>query len=110
MRTQILKASVLLMGALGIFVGYCLSGMSNLQPYKLLNIVGLFYSLLRFLYCEALVSSASRKKFCVEWIAPMLLWSYVAMPTGAIVGAVTACLPLAQRLEQRTHNSLLLIP
>ncbi|SRR5216683_7845394 len=93
MRTRILKMSVLLMGALGIFVGFRLSQMPNLQPYKLLNIMGLLYNLLAiFVLSEVLLSSASWKKFCVEWIAPILLWSYIAVPTGAIVGAAFAWL------------------
>lgn len=81
MRTQILKASVLLMGALGIFVGYRLSGMSNLQPYKLRNIIGLFYNLLAvFVLSEVLVSSASWKKFCVEWIALASGFNHLGRP------------------------------
>jgi hypothetical protein len=88
-KTPILKSLVLLTGVVGMYVGFRLSGMSNLQPYKLLNIMGLLYNLLAvFVLSEVLVSSASWKKFCVEWTAPILLWSYLALPTGAIVGAI----------------------
>jgi len=91
MKNRKFKATLLLTGTLGIFVGYRLSGLPNLQPYKLLNIVGLLYNLLAvFVLSEVLVSSVRWKQFCIEWVAPILMWSHVTVPPGAIVGAGVA--------------------
>ena len=93
MKVRVLEICVLLMGALGIFVGFRLALIPNLQPYKLLNIMGLLYNLLAvFVLSEVLLSSARWKVFCVDWLAPILLWSYVAVPTGAMLGAIIAWL------------------
>jgi hypothetical protein len=87
------KIVLALTTAVGVFVGYRLAGTPNLQPYKLLNVVGLLYSLLAvFVLSEVLVASANWKRICVEWIAPVLLWVHITVPVGAAIGAGLAWL------------------
>jgi len=75
----------------GIFLGYRLAGIPNLQLYKLVNIIGLFYNLLAvFVLSEVLVGMPDWKRICVEKIAPILLWVYITVPGGALFGAVLA--------------------
>jgi|ERR1700682_3354565 len=88
MRTRIFQVVLPLTGVLGIFIGYRLAGLPNLHPYKLLNILGLFYSLFAiFVLSEVLIAGENWKKLCVEWIAPILLWSHITVPVGAVLGA-----------------------
>lgn len=89
MKITILKIAVFLTAALGFLLGYRLAGMSDIRPHQLLNILGLLYNLLAVLVLsEVLVSNANWKRFCVEWIAPILLWSFIALPGGAILGTI----------------------
>jgi hypothetical protein len=93
MSNRIWKMTLSLTGALGALLGYRLAAIPNLQPYKLLNIIGLLYSLLAvFVLSEALVGSPNWKKICVEQIAPVLLWAHITVPTGAALGAGLAWL------------------
>jgi len=63
MSNRVWKIVLSLTAALGAFIGYRLAGISNLQPYKLLNIIGLLYSLLAvFVLSEVLVGSPNWKK------------------------------------------------
>lgn len=78
---------------LGAFIGYRLAAILNLQPYKLLNIIGLLYNLLAvFVLSEVLVGSPNWKRICVEKIAPVLLWAHITVPIGAAIGAGLAWL------------------
>jgi hypothetical protein len=82
-----------LTGVFGAFLGYRLATLPNLQPYKLLNIVGLLYSLVAvFVLSEALVVTGNWKKFTLQWIEPALMWLNVTVPSGACIGAVSALL------------------
>ncbi len=93
MSNRVWKIVLSLTTALGVFIGYRLARIPNLQPYKLLNIVGLLYSLLAiFVLSEVLVASAKWKRICVEWIAPVLLWAHITVPVGATIGAGLAWL------------------
>lgn len=78
---------------LGVTAGYALAGLSNLQSYKLVNIIGLLFDFLAvFVLSEALVSNANWKRVCVEWIAPALLWMISTIPLGAGMGVGLAWL------------------
>lgn len=91
MSARVWKIILGLTVALGIFIGYRLAGLPNLQPYKLLNIVGLLYNLIAvFVLSEVFVGSPSWKRICVEKIAPVLLWAHVTVPIGAVLGAGAA--------------------
>lgn len=88
MTDRVWKIVLLLTLALGVFIGYRLAGIPKLQPYKLLNIIGLLYSLLAvFVLSEVLVGSPNWKRICVERIAPVLLWAHITVPIGAALGA-----------------------
>lgn len=90
-KNRIFTLSLLLSALLGVFLGYRLSGVPILQPYKLLNISGLIYNLLGvFVLSEVLVSDANWKRICVELIAPILLWAQSTVPCGAFIGAWAA--------------------
>lgn len=91
MSNSVWKIALSLTGALGVFIGYRVAAIPNLQPYKLLNIIGLLYNLLAvFVLSEVLVGSPNWKKICVEKIAPILLWAHITVPTGAGLGAILA--------------------
>src|ERR1700692_4510656 len=93
MSKRIWKFVLLLTTALGVFIGDRLAAIPNLQPYKLLNIIGLLYSLLAiFVLSEVLVGSPNWKRICVEKIAPVLLWMHITVPIGAVLGAALAWL------------------
>jgi hypothetical protein len=93
MSNRVWKILLLLTVALGIFIGYRLAEIPNLQPYKLLNIIGLLYSLLAvFALSEVLVGNPNWKRICVEKIAPVLLWMHITVPIGAVLGAALAWL------------------
>jgi hypothetical protein len=92
MSNRVWKIVLSLTTALGVFIGYRLSRIPNLQPYKLLNIVGLLYSLLAiFVLSEVLVASAKWKRICVEWIAPVLLWAHITVPIHHMTRLELAC-------------------
>lgn len=87
------KVVLLVTTTLGILIGFRVAAIPNLQPYKLLNIVGILYSFLAiFVLSEALVGSANWKRFCVERMAPVLLWAHITVPIGAAIGAGLAWL------------------
>lgn len=89
-----------LVGVLGAVTAYSLARLPDLQPYKLVNIIGLLFNLLAVLVLsEALVSNTNWKKICVEWIAPALQWVISTMPLGAVIGAGFA------RLLGRGHSA-----
>jgi len=93
MKAGTWKVALCLTAAVGAIIGYRLSGLPNLQPYRLLNVIGLLYSLLGvFVLSEAFVSSPSWKTICVERIAPILLWAHITVPVGAVVGGALAWL------------------
>ncbi len=73
---------VSLVFVLGAVIGCSLARMPHLQPYKLVNIIGLLFNLLAvFVLSEALISNPNWKKFCVEWIAPAVLWVMSIAPS-----------------------------
>jgi hypothetical protein len=96
MSNRAWKVTLALTVALGIYIGYRLAAIPNLQPYKLLNIIGLLYNLLAvFVLSEVLIGSPNWKRISVERIAPVLLWAHITVPIGAAIGAGLA------RLEGR---------
>jgi hypothetical protein len=93
MSNRVWKIVLWLTVVLGAFIGYRLARIANLQPYKLLNIVGLLYNLLAvFVLSEVLVGSPNWKRICVEKIAPVLMWAHITVPIGAALGAGLAWL------------------
>jgi hypothetical protein len=82
-----------LTGVLGAFIGFRLARLPNLHTYKLVNTIGLFYDLVAvFVLSEVLVSVATWKKFCVERVAPSLMWANTTIPIGASIGSGLAWL------------------
>lgn len=91
MTSRVWKVVLSVTTALGIFIGYRVSEIEGLQPYKLLNILGLLYSLLAvFVLSEVLITSPNWKRICVEKIAPVLLWAHTIVPVGSAIGAGVA--------------------
>jgi hypothetical protein len=88
MSNRVWVAVLSLTVALGVWIGYRLSVIPALQPYKLLNLVGLLYSLLAVVVLsEVFIANENWKRICVERIAPVLLWSHSTVPIGAAIGA-----------------------
>jgi len=94
-RNRIFAGALAVVGALGVAVGYVLSGYAKLETFKLLNIVGLFYDLLGILVLSEIVTkSAAVKYFFVEWVSGSLIWAQTVIPLGALIGtAVGYSLP-----------------
>jgi hypothetical protein len=91
MSNRAWKVVLSLTVALGFCIGYLLATIPNLQPYKLLNIIGLLYNLLAvFVLSEVLIGSQNWKRICVERIAPVLLWTHITVPIGVALGAALA--------------------
>jgi hypothetical protein len=88
MSNRVWKIVLALQVALGILVGFKLAEIPNLQPYKLLNIIGLLYSLIAiFVLSEVFIDTPNWKAICVHKIAPVLLWAHTTTPIGAAFGA-----------------------
>ena len=93
MTKQRFTVLVAVTAAVGVYVGYQLAEIQNLQSYKLANIVGLLLNLLAILVLsEVLVLNPGWKKFCVEFVAPTLLWCTITVPVGMGVGVGIAWL------------------
>jgi len=84
-RFLVFLALVLFLGA---YTGYHLSSLPKIEPYKLLNIVGLFYDLLGVVVLSDLLASAPKwKRISLDWIAPGILWFHSMFPFGVLPGA-----------------------
>jgi hypothetical protein len=71
----------------GLFIGYRLSSIPNLQTYKLLNLVGLIYAFLGVLVLSEILAVDGWKNFCVKKLAPSVSWVQTIVPFGAFVGS-----------------------
>lgn len=73
---------------LGVRLGYWLSEFPRLEPYRLLNVIGLSYDLMGVLVLsELFASSETWKRVCVNFVAPAILWLHTVTPFGAIFGS-----------------------
>lgn len=73
--------------ALGAWLGYVLAGYDKLVPYKLLNIIGIMYSLFGIVVlAEFVTKSEPLKAFMVHWVAGLLLWAHSVVPLGVLMG------------------------
>lgn len=74
--------------AVGVAVGILLAAHPKLEPFKLLNIVGLSYDFLGLTVLSEMVTSSARwKKFVVQWVAGLILWGQTVIPLGGAIGA-----------------------
>ena len=82
---------IIIILALGLFVGYQISFWQILDTGKLLNIIGLFYNLLGVVVLsEIVLSSPKLREISVNWIAPFVLWIHMVIPLGTFLGAMLA--------------------
>jgi hypothetical protein len=70
---------------LGFFAGYWLSSIPGLRTYKLLNIVGILYALLGVSVLSEIFATSRWKGFCVQWLAPAILWIHTISLLGAFL-------------------------
>ena len=76
----------------GCALGFWLITLVRLQTYRLLNIVGLIYTLLgAFVFAETFATPVW-KSFCVDRFAPFISRIHSWVPLGAVLGEVTAAL------------------
>lgn len=86
-RNRIFVGALAATGALGIAIGYVLSGYTKLETFKLLNIVGLFYDLLGIIVLSEIVANSTAvRNFFVEWVSGSLIWAQTVIPLGALIG------------------------
>lgn len=79
---------VALLLALGVLVGSSLSAHPSLEPFKLLNIIGLVYDLVGvFVLSELVIRRLAVREFLVKWVAGVCLWGQTLVPLGAAAGA-----------------------
>jgi hypothetical protein len=78
------------LGVSGILLGYRLSCVPALHPYKLLNLTGLILTFLGVLVLSERVASPLWKAFCVNCIAPAVLWVLTVLPIGVLIGSIAA--------------------
>jgi len=84
---QIFVGALTVTGALGVAIGYVLSGYTHLETFKLLNIIGLFYDLLGIVVLSEIVSNRTVVKvFFVKWVSGSLIWAQTVIPLGALMG------------------------
>jgi hypothetical protein len=96
MRGRAFKVFVSIVLVLGVGTGYRLSGVSKLEPFKLLNVTGLFYDFLGVLVLSEFVSSNPKlKRVSVEIVAPGVLWLQSVFPFGVILGGLLGMLARA---------------
>lgn len=87
-RFLVAAASMALAGAC---VGFALSRLPRIAPYKLLNIAGIVYGLLGVVVlAEMVVKSDALKKIMVTYVAVGALWASTLIPLGMFIGAVVA--------------------
>jgi hypothetical protein len=73
---------------IGFTLGVSVASHPKLEPFKLLNIVGLSYDLLGLIVLSEMVVTSDRcKRFVVSWGAGIILWGQTTIPLGAAVGA-----------------------
>lgn len=76
--------------SVGIGIGYFLSRIPDLQTYKLLNVAGLLYTFLGVLVLSEHFATDKWKDFCVNKLAPSVLWVHTIVPFGAFLAGFTA--------------------
>ena len=76
------------LSTVGAVIGYRLSYIPGLRAYKLLNIGGLILAFRGFLVLSEILASEWWKAFCINRIAPVVLWAHSIVPLGAAVGGV----------------------
>jgi hypothetical protein len=89
----------------GIVVGYELSTLQRLDTSKLINVVGLLYSLLGVIVLSELAAVSERwKRIAVRWVAPTVLWLHTALPLGIFVGGIAASFFLRSTLGAKVSK------
>ena len=76
----------------GCALGFWLITLVRLQTYRLLNIVGLIYTLLGAVVLAETFATPVWKSFCVDRFAPFISRIHSWVPFGAVLGEVTAAL------------------
>lgn len=75
----------------GACVGFALSRLPRIAPYKLLNIAGILYGLLGVIVlAELVMKSDALKKVMVTYVAGGILWASTLIPLGMFIGAGVA--------------------
>jgi len=78
------KLVFLLLYVMGGSLAYMLGSLHRLEPFKLLNVVGIVYGLLGIIVLsEFIVQNAKWTRFVVETLSGVLVWAHGAIPIGA---------------------------
>jgi hypothetical protein len=73
---------------LGIWLGFALSRLPKIAPYKLLNIAGIIYGLLGVVVlAELVMKSDALKRIMVTYVAGAVVWASLVVPLGMLLGA-----------------------
>lgn len=69
----------------GAFFGYHLSNLEDLETFKVLNVIGLFYDILGIIILsEALSTSERFQRFIAEIFSGLLMWAHMGIPIGIL--------------------------
>ncbi len=73
----------------GIAIAYVLAQINHLEPYKLLNAIGIIYGLVGVLILtEFVVSNQRLRHFVVDWIAGIIIWAHSIVPFAIAITSI----------------------
>ncbi|MGY0627689.1 MAG: hypothetical protein ACW7DS_18430, partial [Paraglaciecola chathamensis] len=83
--------SVLFLGfiAIGVFFGVRLSAVDNLETFKVLNVIGLFYDIVGLLILSEIFSeNQSYQKFVADTFSGLFMWAHMGIPIGILLSGI----------------------
>lgn len=70
---------------LGAFFGLHLSKLENLETFKVLNVIGLFYDILGLVILSEVLSTSERfQKFVADIFSGLFMWAHMGVPIGIV--------------------------
>jgi hypothetical protein len=83
LTNRLFKLLFLFLYVVGIALAYFLASLHRVEPFKLLNVVGIVYGLLGVIVLSEFVLEIERwRHFVVEILSGVLLWAQFAVPFG----------------------------
>lgn len=75
--------------AVGYWIGLRLSAITNIQPFKVMNIIGLVSDLAGIaILSKFIMSSAKARTFVVDHLTPQLTNMFAGVPTGMVAASI----------------------
>jgi len=77
--------SILIFGliSLGTLFGFALSAVNDLEIFKVLNVIGLFYDIVGLIILSEVLSQSEKfQKFIADIFSGLFMWAHMAVPIG----------------------------